>query len=88
MSCVSNADLRIFNFALNQDKKFEMVNSSNKIIGKVEYYIICFFRLRLLVHRNFKATSGLRSIVGNEASNWKLTLTNEQKKFGQYFIDL
>jgi hypothetical protein len=33
------ADLRIFNFILNQEVKFEMINSSDKIIGKVEYCI-------------------------------------------------
>jgi hypothetical protein len=31
------ADLRIFNLILNQETKFEMLNSSDKIIGKVDY---------------------------------------------------
>jgi hypothetical protein len=31
------ADLKIFNFILNQETIFEMINSSDKIIDTVEY---------------------------------------------------
>jgi len=37
MICMTIADLKIFNLILNQETKFEMINSSDNIIGKVDY---------------------------------------------------
>jgi hypothetical protein len=39
INCLSIANLRIFNFELNQETKLQMINSSDKIIDQVEYYI-------------------------------------------------